>query len=108
MFGKKKRQLPKGCREILLKGRDAKRFRNIVKEKAKIEQVMMGLKFDLDGYDRAGAVISESYIRTGERWAAFMSDTNILTVRKVEKPKAPEPPKESGKEAPCPPEKASK
>ncbi len=102
MFGRnKKSKLPEGCREILLKGRDAKRFRNIVAEKAEIEQVIASLKTKLDGYDRAGAVISESYIRTGERWATFRSATNILTVRKVEKPK-------SEKEKPCPPKKASK
>ena len=103
MFGKKKSKLPEGCREILLKGRDAKRFRKIVEEKAGIEQVIADLRRELDGYDRAGAVISESYIRTGERWATFRSDTNILTVQKVEKPKAP-----PRKEAPCPPKKPSK
>ena len=98
MFGRnKKSKLPEGCREILLKGRDAKRFRSIVAEKTKIVSVIANLNAKLDEYDRAGAVISGSYMRTGERWATFRSDTNILTVRKVEKPKAPEVSKKKGK-----------
>jgi len=103
---KKKSKLPDGCREILLKGRDAKRFRNIVAEKGKLIDRMKRLQIEIAGFDKAGTIVAQSYLRGGEAWKTFNAMTNILVVGKPPQRQTPQPP--AAPEKPKEPKKKGK
>lgn len=93
MFGRKnKSKMPPGSREILLKGKDAKRFRNIVDGKIRLIDALEKLNAEIDGFDKAGTIIAQAYLKGGEAWMTFNAETNVLVVGKPPKREAPQPP----------------